>query len=148
MSKAGNTNALSHGATTAAARRGEFPKGYGYLSPIVEDFYLGWIADLGGESEVSKQEEALLFSSRACLVVILLALEHIKCQGFTDAHRNPQSVLKLLASFMNALRLNLTAVGLKRRARETESSLDVYLNKKYGGTEPPKNPSARASVRR
>ena len=146
--KKGNKNSLTHAATSRAAQSGEIPAGFVHLVPVVESYWEGWISDLGGDSEITSQERAILHSSRICLVVALLAADHVRQFGLVDSKHNPRPILKILGTFLNTLRLNLSAIGLKRRPRETESSLEVYLNKRYGGTESPKNPSARASVKR
>lgn len=131
MSKAGNTNALSHGATTAAARRGELPRGFEHLQELIDEHYDGWVSDLGGQENIPKQKESLLLVSRVCLVVILLSLEHLKRSGFASQVGEVQPVLKTMATYMNSMRLNLSAVGLDRATKKADS-LEGYLEERYG----------------
>ena len=129
--KKGNKNALTHAATSRAARSGEVPAGFEHLIPVVESYWGNWVSDLGGESEVTSQERAILHSSKICLVVALLSADYVAQHGLTDAKGNPQPILKILGTFLNTLRLNLCAVGLKRRARKADG-LEGYLEERYG----------------
>lgn len=122
--------ARTHGATTAEARRGELPEGFEHLQPVVDHFADGWVGDLGGQGNVSTQREALLFAARACLVVVLLAIEHIRQHGFTQ-NGKPAPVLGVMGTYVNSLRLNLVAAGLDRVAKDiTPDTLQGYLERK------------------
>lgn len=122
--------AVKHAATSRAARSGELPDGFEHLIPVVENYWGNWISDLGGESEVTSQERAILHGAKICLVVSLLSADYVAQHGLTDTKGNPQPILKILGTFLNTLRLNLCAVGLERRAREiNEVDLSRYRTK-------------------
>ena len=129
--KKGNKNALTHAATSRAAQSGEIPAGFEHLVPVVESYWEGWISDMGGDSEITSKERAILHGAKICLVVALLSADYVAQHGLTDAKGNPQPILKILGTFLNTLRLNLCAVGLERRAREVgEVDLSRYRTKK------------------
>lgn len=135
LARSGNpraeTAALSHGARTAAARRGELPAGSEHLLPLLDSFHDAWVSDLGGDDEITGQRRALLHSARVAMAVILLAADYMAREGFTNSKGRPQPVLALLATYLNSLRLALVAVGLERVARDiTPDTLQGYIQRK------------------
>ncbi len=122
------TPALVHGATSVAAQRGELPAAFQHLQPVVDEYWSGWVSDAGGEENLTKAKKAILFTARACLVVILLALERLQQVGLVDQRGRVEPVADILATYVNSLRLALTTCGLERGARNiTPRTLEQYL---------------------
>lgn len=125
----GGKTALRHGCQSVEVKAtGKLPVGFEHLQPIVDEFYSGWVADLGGQENLTAAERALLLVCRGCLAIWLLGLEHVRTHGLVDADNEAQSVLKVIGTFANSLRLNLVACGLERSARRIgPSTLEEYL---------------------
>ena len=122
-----NQQALRHGAASADAMAGRLPKTFGELQGLIDDFHAGWIADLGGDENLTNAKRALLWVSRGCLAIFALGLEHIKAKGLIDDEGDVQGVTKIMATYGNSLRLNLAAAGLERVPRNVRKTLDVRL---------------------
>jgi len=118
--------ALKHGCGSAAVRNGKLPAGNEDLQALVDSFYQGWLEDAGGEANLTAAKRALLWVSRGNLAVFALGLRYIEQNGLVDAEGDVQSVAKVLATYGNSLRLNLTAVGLDRTPRDAKT-LEVKL---------------------
>jgi len=118
--------ALKHGCKGAAVKNGQLPAGNDDLQALVDSFYQGWLEDAGGEAGLSAAKRALLWVSRGNLAVFALGLRYIEQNGLVDAEGDVQSVAKVLATYGNSLRLNLTAVGLERTPRDAKT-LEVKL---------------------
>lgn len=106
---------------------GKLPKGFDELQGLVDGFYEGWIADLGGEQNLTASKKAILWVARGCLAVFAVGLEHVRANGIVDGEGNPQSVLKILGTYANTLRLNLDKVGLERTPRNVTKTLEARL---------------------
>jgi len=119
--------ALRHGATSADAMAGRLPKDFQELQGLIDDFHAGWIADLGGEENLTNAKRALLWVSRGCLAIFALGLEHVKAKGLVDEEGDVQGVTKIMATYGNSLRLNLAAAGLERVPRNVTKTLDARL---------------------
>ncbi len=126
FNESGEPGALKHGCKTAAIRNGQLPVGNEDLQALVDSFYQGWVEDLGGEANLTSAKRALLWVSRGNLAVFALGLRYIEQHGLVDAQGDVQSVAKVLATYGNSLRLNLTAVGLDRTPRDAKT-LEVKL---------------------
>jgi hypothetical protein len=120
--------ALKHGVQSAAVKAGRLPKGFEELQSLVDGFYDGWIADLGGAENLTNSKRALLWVSRGCLAIFALGLEHIKAKGLVDAEGNVAPVAKILGTYGNSLRLNLAAAGLERVPRNVTKTLEARLD--------------------
>jgi len=119
--------ALKYGAGSAAVRAGKLPKGYKQLQSLVDSFYDGWVADLGGDENLTSAKRAILWVARGSLAVFGLGLEYIKANGLLNSEGDVQPVAKVLATYGNSLRLNLQAVGLERVPRNVTKTLEARL---------------------
>src|ERR1700693_329061 len=126
FNESGEPGALKHGCKGAAVKNGQLPSGNEDLQALVDSFYSGWIEDLGGEANLTSAKRALLWVSRGNLAVFALGLRYIEQHGLVDAKGDVQSVAKVLATYGNSLRLNLTAIGLDRTPRDAKT-LEVKL---------------------
>ncbi|MGH9712645.1 MAG: hypothetical protein ACRD5M_05025 [Candidatus Acidiferrales bacterium] len=126
--RATNPNpALKHGVRSEAVKAGKLPKGFEELQDLVDGFYDGWVADLGGEQNLTNAKRALLWVSRGCLAIFALGLEHVKAEGLVDEAGDVQPVTKILGTYANSLRLNLAAAGLERVPRNVTKTLEAKL---------------------
>jgi hypothetical protein len=129
--------ALRHGAQSAAVMGGTLPKGFDDLQDLVDGFYRGWIADAGGEENLTSSKKALLWVARGCLATFAVGLEYTKARGLTDEEGEVQPVLKIIGTFANTMRLNLIAAGLDRTPRNVTKSLEVAMRevaeREHGG---------------
>jgi hypothetical protein len=127
--------ALRSGVRSASVRAGKLPEGYGDLQALLDGFYDGWIADLGGEENLTNAKRALLWVSRGCLAIFALGLEQIKANGLINPDGDVQPVAKVLATYGNSMRLNLAAAGLERVPRNVTKTLEEYLASKTAASE-------------
>ncbi len=122
-----NPPALRSGVFSATVKAGRLPAGHAKLQRLIDEFYSGWVEDLGGEENLTSSKRALLWVARGNLAVFALGLEYIRANGLTDGAGDVRSVAKVLATYGNSLRLNLIAVGLERVPRNVTKTLDARL---------------------
>lgn len=82
------------------------------------------VVDLG-ESPTMAQR-TLIANSRRALGVVILGYDWIEHNGLVDSTGEVAGVTKVLATFMNALRLNLVALGLQRKSKDV-TDLDAIM---------------------
>ncbi|MGH9735814.1 MAG: hypothetical protein ACRD8A_14635 [Candidatus Acidiferrales bacterium] len=119
--------ALRSGAFSKATKAGRLPKRHRRLQRLLDEFYAGWIADLGGEQNLTASKRAILWTARGCLAVFALGLEHMQENGLVNAQGDVQPVAKIIGSYANTMRLNLVALGLERTPRNVGKTLEARL---------------------
>lgn len=119
--------ALRSGVRSASVRAGRLPKRHRKLQRLVDDFYAGWVNDLGGEENLTASKRAILWTARGCLAVFALGLEHVRENGLVNDQGDVQAVAKIIGTYANSLRLNLMAVGLERVPRNVTKTLEARL---------------------
>jgi hypothetical protein len=97
------------------------------------------VTDLGGPSEITGSQLAVLQSQKLCLTILLLGEEYLNSQGLVDRKSGKaQAVLATLAAFANSARLNSLALGLERKpkfAGTLESRLQQLADAEQSDTE-------------
>jgi hypothetical protein len=120
----GGKPALKHGATSAPVRAGMVPDAD--LQLLIDEFYAGWVSDLGGEENITSARKAILFAAKGNLACFGMAMRYLERNGLVDEKGKVAPVAGILATFGNSLRLHLTAAGLDRKARDAKT-LEVRL---------------------
>jgi hypothetical protein len=120
----GGRPALKHGATSAPVRAGIVPDAD--LQRLIDEFYAGWVSDLGGEENITSARKAILFAAKGNLACFGMAMRYLERNGLVDEKGKVAPVAGILATFGNSLRLHLTAAGLDRKARDAKT-LEVRL---------------------
>jgi|HubBroStandDraft_6_1064221.scaffolds.fasta_scaffold01891_7 hypothetical protein len=86
--------------------------------------------DLGGDLTGAQRE--ILRSCRVPMLVLRLAESYMIASNIVDKKGRPHGLLRILCVYSNTLRLNLTALGLERRARDA-GTLEAYIAEKFSG---------------
>ena len=84
--------------------------------------------DLGGDLTGAQHE--ILRSCKVPMLVLRLAENFMLASNIVDKKGKPHGLLRILCVYSNTLRLNLTALGLERRARDA-GTLETYIDEKY-----------------
>lgn len=132
--RAGTPPNTKHGVHSVIASGGrELPDvpGAAKIGEEVDGIVAQMVADLGGRSEISAQQQTILEAQRLCLLVLKLAGRHLNAQGLLNKYGKPNALLGTVVSFVNAARLNSMALGLERKARKVgPSNLTEYLEQR------------------
>ena len=121
--------AVKHG-VRSLIRTGELPDipGADEVAASADAIVGEMVSDLGGGSELSAQQRAIVESQRMCLLVLGLANNFIRREGLLSKRGKPHALLHTVVSFANTLRLNAVTLGLERRARKIgPATLTEYL---------------------
>jgi hypothetical protein len=124
FNQSGEPGALKHGAQSAAVRSGIVPDAD--LQRLIDEFHAGWVADLGGEGNITSARKAILFAAKGNLACFGMAMRYLERNALVDERGKVAPVAGILATFGNSLRLHLTAAGLDRKARDAKT-LEVRL---------------------
>lgn len=120
----GATN-LKHGVRLAIASGGKELPAIPEASEIrenVQSLLDAMVSDLGGETEITGSQKAILESQRLCLTILALGARYLSAEGIVDRKsRKPQGLLAVLGVYMNGLRLNSLALGLERKSRDART---------------------------
>jgi hypothetical protein len=102
------------------------------------------VTDLGGPSEITGSQLAVLQSQKLCLTILLLGEEYLNSQGLVDRKSGKaQAVLATLAAFANSARLNSLALGLTRIPKDA-NLIDMKRYEKSAPNQPEKETDADA----
>jgi len=106
------------------------------------------VSDMGGGTELTAQQKAIVESQRMCLLVLGLANNFIRREGLLSKRGKPHALLHTVVSFANTLRLNAVTLGLERRPRKVgPASLSEYLAQRESEkTEAPPEVEAEAVI--
>jgi hypothetical protein len=99
------------------------------------DLWLLFLSDMGGESEASEGEKAILRSAALLTAQLELYAADI-IQALDNNERPPIDVVDLFQRMSNTARRHLETVGLKRRPKDVTPELHAYL------ADAPKRPDA------
>ncbi len=124
----GGKTALQTGVYSTIAN-GEIPEavpGAAEIEQAVSSIIDGFVADLGGEGNVTNAQRVILSGIRLSLLVQALVESELKRTGIVDRRRRPNALLKTAATFINSARLGAVAIGLERKARDAKT-LDARL---------------------
>jgi hypothetical protein len=127
----GGRPALTHGVNATIASGGEIPAtvpGAEEISAAAEEIIKQTVFDLGyqTESEMPAQKRCLLSAQRLCLKILMLADRFITAEGLVIKGRaNP--LLTVAATYINSMRLNAEKLGLERRSKSVEMTLEQVL---------------------
>lgn len=77
-------------------------------------------------------QKALIANARRCLAVTTLCWRWIEERGLVEENGDVNPVARVLATYANALRLNLVALGLDRRGKAV-STLDEIIREHSRG---------------
>jgi hypothetical protein len=120
----GATN-LKHGVKLAIASGGrELPAipDASQIRETVQSLLDAMVTDLGGETEITGSQRAILESQRLCLTILALGARYLSAEGIVDRKtKKPQGLLAVLGVYMNGLRLNSLALGLERKSRDAKT---------------------------
>lgn len=120
----GATN-LKHGVKLAIVSGGKELPAIPEASEIretVQSLLDDMVIDLGGETEITGSQKAILESQRLCLTILALGARYLAAEGIVDRKsRKPQGLLAVLGVYMNGLRLNSLALGLERKSRDAKT---------------------------
>ena len=100
------------------------------ITEKLDTFEAGLLADLGGDPTTAQR--GIIESARTALGVVLLAYSYLS-QGSLSKFKRNRWILSTLATYLNTLRLNLTALGLGRRTKDAltlDSVLDDIAQKR------------------
>lgn len=90
----------------------------------LSEFQAGLLSDLGGEATTA--QKTLIESTKICLGVCLLVSVKLSAGGVSKLQGN-RWVLGTLGSYLNTLRLNLQALGLERRAKQADLTIEAVV---------------------
>lgn len=94
------------------------------LQRDLETFESQVIQDLGGDPTMAQR--VLIATARRALGVVTLGWAWIEERGLVDQKGDVNPVAQMLASYMNALRLSLVALGIERKPRSVKD-LDAII---------------------
>jgi hypothetical protein len=92
----------------------------------VDSLIAGYIADLGGESEITTGRRTILAALRLSLLVLELSSRYLAEHGLLDANGRPHPLCHIANSYGNSARLHAVALGLERRTKDA-MTLDAVL---------------------
>lgn len=77
------------------------------------------IQDLGGKDAVTSTQRQILEAQRLALTIVALGARYLATEGIVSARTGkPQSLLAVLATYCNTIRLNAETLGLSRKAKD------------------------------
>jgi len=113
---------------------GKLPEHRVYLLQYLTNSRQGLLDDLGGEDNLSTAQVVLIDRVISKLGCIRCVEEHIRENSVMVGEVLAPSLQASYLAFNNSLRLDLLALGLKKKLVDV-NSLDKYVEKKYGKKE-------------
>jgi hypothetical protein len=134
-SSRGGKPRLSHGIKAVIASGGaEIPPipGAEEAAQRVDTLIAAYIADLGGESEITTGRRTILAALRLSLLVLELSSRYLSKEGLLDARGKPYNLLSIANSYGNSARLHAIALGLERHPKTVDASLEEIIAEHSG----------------